>query len=336
MKKQRNRLFLSGMSVLLALALSGCSGSGSAGGTSASQAATFALEAGQGYDMAANESPMSPEEAEILEEGSTASKMASNTARKVILNASFEVETKDFEESRALISQEVEQTGSYIEYSESRGNPDDGNAWISMTIRVPSDRYNGFKAFVPSAGNVTYSSEGGEDVTSAYFDTDTRLKVLRSQEERVLELLAKAQTVEELLQIETELTRIRTEIEQLTTQLKRYDDLVSYATIRLTLRQTADYTVIREETFLTRMGNAVQDSFESLVDVLQNLVIVLIWILPYALLLALIAGIILLIILVYRRKHPRPPKPVPSVRPGTMPPPPPTYQPPPPPPPAKK
>lgn len=315
MKKQWNRTLLAGTAMLLTLALSGCSGGNalaSRGGSTSSQAATFSMDSGADYyadyDTNAAAPAAAAEEWEMGEE-SAALQMAANTARKVILNASFEMETKNYEETYSMISQEVEQTGSYVEYSESRGNPEDGNAWISMTVRVPSDRYAAFKAFIPTAGNVTYTSEGGEDVTAEYFDVDTRLTVLRAQEKRILELLEKAQTVEEMIQIESELTRIRTEIEQLTTQLKRYDDLVSYATIHLTIRQTTDYTVIHEETFLTRMGNAMKDSFESLVSVLQNLVIALIWILPYLLLLAAIAGIILLIFFLYRRKHPRPPKP---------------------------
>lgn len=271
-----------------------------------------------GYDaIAKGENPaaaeISPEaslardDGELYAEDSTASLMAQTASRKIILTASFDLETKEYGETLAAINTEVEQTGSYIQYSSASGSAENGDAHTSLTIRVPSDRYNAFKAFIPTLGNVTYTTEGGEDVTSEYFDADTRLKVLKAQEERTLELLAKAETVEDMLKIEEQLTRVRIQIEQLTSELKRYDDLVSYATVNLSVRQTQDYTPVKEETFLSRIGKAMEDSLRSLSTQLQNLVIALVWLVPYLVVLALVTGVVLLIVLLCRRNTKRRP-----------------------------
>lgn len=220
--------------------------------------------------------------------------------RKVIRNMSFSLQTKDYDDTLKRLEERIQSLGGYIECSDSYGDSSRGEASCFLTIRIPEDYYEEFKAFVPTLGNVTSSSEGGDDVTTQYYDTDARLRVLQAQEERILELLEEADTVEEMLQIENELTRIRTEIEQLTTTLKRYDDMISYSTFRLDISQAAEY-IVPEAGFGTRLLRAVRDSGKTAVEVLQSLIIFLIWALPYLVVIGVIVVIVLLS--VRRRLH---------------------------------
>lgn len=211
--------------------------------------------------------------------------------RKVIKRASFSMQAKDFQAAMNSLEEKITTSGSYIENSESWGEIEQGNKNVSMTVRVPVDQYEAFKAYLPEIGNVTSSSESGEDVTSQYFDTDARLTALRTQEKRLLELLEQAQNMEDLLAIEDKLTNVRLEIEQLTTTLKRYDGLISYATVTVNMEQTRDY-VVKDDSFGSQLWQTVKDSAKGLLEVGKNALFVLIWALPYLILIAVIALIV--------------------------------------------
>ena len=208
--------------------------------------------------------------------------LAENTQRKIIRNASFNLQTKDYDDTIARLTQYLESCGGYIQYSDRSGDKTQGTAYSSMTLRVPLGEYGSFLEFIPTIGNVTYSSEGTEDVTYSYYDSEARLRVFEAQEQRVLELLEQAQTMEDILAIETKLAEIRAEIESLTTMLNRYDDLIDYTTVNINIRQTSDYTV-PTESFFDEVWQVVKDSANGVVWFLKNALFALIWALPYLL-----------------------------------------------------
>lgn len=226
--------------------------------------------------------------------GTTAGAIAANISnRKVITSASFNVQTKDYDWTSTALEAKIAETKSYVENSYTSGDKAKGNATLAMTIRVPTDLYSDFKTSIPELGNVVSSSENGDDVTADYFDTEARLTVLLAQEKRILVLLEKA-NIEEIIKIEERLSQIRTEIEQLTTVVKRYDDLVSYATVTLNIQQTSDYIDTSvNETFFSKMGKAFGGSLKQAGEVVQNGVLAIIWMMPYLILLAIITALCL-------------------------------------------
>ncbi len=202
--------------------------------------------------------------------------------RKIIWTADYVVEVKDFSNSLERLESEAASWGGYVQYTETWGNAEEGTASARLVLRIPAGKLEETPGLLDEIGNVTRASKGSEDVTLDYFDLDTRLKVLEAQENRLLELLERAQTVEEILQIETELSRLRVDIEQLTGRLKHYDNQIDYATVNVRLEQTRDYTV-QNDGFFSWLWETVKDSGKSLVQVLKWLVSCLILLLPYIL-----------------------------------------------------
>ncbi|MFZ2539304.1 MAG: DUF4349 domain-containing protein [Oscillospiraceae bacterium] len=233
---------------------------------------------------------MSAEDGGAQSDVSTTSISANQINRKVIFNANFEVQTKDYDKTISDLNAQIKQTKSYIQSSNTYGDKKQGDASSTLVIRVPSAEYEKFKLDMQKLGNVISSSEGGEDVTGDYFDKDARLNVLKAQEKRVLELLQKAEIIEDILKIEAELTRIRAEIEQLTTVIKRYDDLISYSTITVSIYQTADY-VIKDDGFFSKIVKTMKDSLQSGLTLIQNIIFLIVWLLPY-LIVSTIIGLI--------------------------------------------
>lgn len=74
----------------------------------------------------------------------------------------------------------------------------------------------------------------------------SRITALETEESRLLELLAAAANMSDLLEIESRLTEVRTELEKVKSQLRIYENQVSYGTIYLTVSEVKEYTVVEE------------------------------------------------------------------------------------------
>jgi hypothetical protein len=62
-----------------------------------------------------------------------------------------------------------------------------------LEIRIPKANVSNFKKSIPDIGNITNEYTSKQDVTKYYKDTESRIKVLETKEERLLSLLEKAE-----------------------------------------------------------------------------------------------------------------------------------------------
>jgi hypothetical protein len=166
-----------------------------------------------------------------------------------------------------------------------------------------------FVGHVEDATNILSSSEKAEDVTLKYSATESRLKALETEEARLLELLAKAATLNDLLTLESKLADVRQELETVKSQLKLYDSLIDYGTITLTITEVKEYTEVVEEeepTAWERISTGFVKSLKGVWTILTEIFIFLVVALPYL----VIPGVIVIAILVIRknRNHYRPPR----------------------------
>lgn len=106
----------------------------------------------------------------------------------------------------------------------------------SMVIRVPAEKFEDLLKRIEKLGDVLHRNVVAEDVTEQYMDAEVRLKNARAVRDRLQELLAKANKVEDSLAIEKELTRVGTEIETLEGKLKYLRDRARYSTITVSFR----------------------------------------------------------------------------------------------------
>ena len=217
--------------------------------------------------------------------------------RMIVTTASFSITADDFEEAMFDLSQMVRVSGGFIQQSESFAATETRGAFAHMTLRIPTQSYEGFRDFIMELGEVTFFSEGGEDVTIQFFDTEARLAVLREQETRIRSFIEHAQNLEEIFLIERELTRISIEIEQLTTVRDRLRNLTSYATIHLSISDGGFTPAV--EAFGSRIDEAFGGSIDGFIALIQGLILLVIWIWP----LLVIAAII--VFLVRRRRRRR-------------------------------
>lgn len=233
------------------------------------------------------------------------------TNQKLIRTVNMDAETEDLDALLTSVESRVAALGGYIEsrqvYNGSRSETVRyRNA--SLTIRIPAPQLDAFVSHVSEQSNIISSNETTEDVTLTYVEIEGRVTALQTQQARLLELLAQAETMEDLLTIERELTDVRTELEQMQSRLRVYDNLVDYGTVHLSVEEVKEYTLVEETepTFWERIAEGFNQSMENVGEGTLNAIILFITSIPYFLPLIIVAAITLIILrfTVWRKKKP--------------------------------
>lgn len=217
--------------------------------------------------------------------------------RKIIRNANLEIETTKYDECMSKFNQEVDQCGGYLQSSSENGSRmEDGNSpsfrSSTFVVRIPKDNFDKFLNEAGSVGNVVEKKISTEDVSAQYFDSEARIKALKVQEERLLELLKKSGDLKDVLAIEKELSDVRYQIENLTGTLNKIDKLVEYCTVTVSIRQVSEYMQPKPKTLGQKMQNAWILSLKSLGKLFDVIVIAVTAVLPYAVIVAVIFFIV--------------------------------------------
>ena len=217
---------------------------------------------------------------------------------------SLDTETDDLDALLAELNQKIGALGGYVENKSVRNGGNTNTRryrYANMTIRVPVDKLDAFVEHIQDASNVVHYSENAKDITLSYVATQSRITALETEQTRLLELLAQAENMTDLLQIEQRLTDVRTELEQVTSQLRLYDNLVDYGTIELSVTEVQEFTPVEKETIWQRMGSGLKESWQNLVEFAENTLVFLVVSLPW--LIPLAAVIVLLSLAMKRRRQ---------------------------------
>lgn len=148
-----------------------------------------------------------------------------------------------------------------------------------------------FKNDLKEIGNIISENTSKVDITKQYRDTESRLKVLEVKEGRILALLENAQKMEDIIVLENQLSNIIYEKENLTANIMDMDDKVNYSTVHFQLEEVAKLTPGEniKTPFWTKVANALKDSVYYFGRDIENLVISIIYFLPYGLIIGVIA-----------------------------------------------
>lgn len=256
------------LALLLAAVLTACSG-----GNSATMAAAPSAAAEYKGEMDRPEEP-----APDMALSTTLRAAGVYEDAKLIQRADYEVQTTDYPAAETALEALVERCGAYFEYQETSGGgyyESAARRWGSFTIRVPKEQYDAFTGSVGEVGHVVSQSGSAEDVGQNYSDIELRLQTQRTKQERLLALLEKAATMEDIISLENALSETEYQIEQYTSDLKRYDSLIDFATIELRLTEVARISDEPGEVapLGARVASAFGEGLHSFGDGLGNLAV---------------------------------------------------------------
>ena len=220
--------------------------------------------------------------------------------RKLIRTVSLSLETKEFDSVLTNLSTKTTELGGYIETSSVNGNSYSHHLtrYASYVIRIPANKLNEFVEVVSELGNVTQKNESVEDVTLRYIDVESHKKALETEQERLLELLSKAENMEEILTIESKLSDIRYEIENYESQLKTMDNQIDYSTVSVYVDEVERVTDTGEKGFFEEIKERFGNSLYVVARGIRGLVIGILGSLP---ILIVCGGVIAVVVIVVRK-----------------------------------
>lgn len=145
----------------------------------------------------------------------------------------------------------------------------------SVSIRVPSDRFDeAFAALKGIGGTVLSESANADDVTRQYVDLEARLKNKQAEEETFVALLDRSGKLDDVIQITREVARVRGEIEQLQASLNYLSSQTALATITVSLSEDPRIGQTDRE---WKPLSIVKSAFNALFRELQAFIGVVIW-----------------------------------------------------------
>ncbi len=235
----------------------------------------------------------------LLTSGEVESEEASRStdSAKIIYTANLTLETKDYDTARSSLDSALSDADGYLESSSEYAGADSTRS-ASLTLRIPQENYQSFLAAAAQIGSVTYKNQQAEDVTSQYLDIEARLSNLTAQRDRLQQLQAQADTLSDLLEIESSLSDVQYQIESYQSQLDWYSQQVECCTVYVTLNEVETLTPT-STSFGARLMDALQNGWANFVSGAQSVVVVLIGFWP-AILIGAVCGVVF-----YRVRHPR-------------------------------
>ncbi|MCD7861211.1 MAG: DUF4349 domain-containing protein [Oscillospiraceae bacterium] len=229
---------------------------------------------------------------------------------KMIYRATLDMETTNFDNVTALLDDLVAELGGYYESS---GTDNYGTyRYAYYTVRIPAEN---FEAFCSQAGtfcqlNSIYRTS--ENIGEQYYDTESRLLTQQTKLDLLQTLLAQAESMEDIIALESAISETELEIENLTGTLRRYDSLVGYSTVNINLQEV--YRLTEQETpaigFGAKLSAALRSGTTGFVDGLQSLVLSIAsaWA-AWLIFLLIVAAVIFIVIRRTRRRRKSPPYP---------------------------
>lgn len=190
---------------------------------------------------------------------------------KIKKTANISLTVEDYKKAHAAIESIIRNGNGYM-----GGENEQNNTYSisnTMVIRVMNKDFDKMVANLTAIDAVVNSKNVyTEDVTAQFVDITARLKSKKEVEGRYMDLLKRANTVTDILEVEEQLRVIREEIEAKEGELKYLVDQVDYSTINLSFHQDFEYSPTETPGFFGRMGNAFGNGWNGFLSFLIGIV----------------------------------------------------------------
>jgi len=153
---------------------------------------------------------------------------------------SISVDSGSFDSKLAAVRALVELEQGYIAGTDAQANPAAPTDQIRsgvITFMVPAAKFDETIDAVTKLGKVQNEHISGTDVSAQYVDLQARLANEEAQRDAMLALLGKAQSVSDIIAVQTQLGQITQQIEQLKGQISYIDHNTTYSTVSVEITE---------------------------------------------------------------------------------------------------
>lgn len=198
----------------------------------------------------------------------------SSNNQKIIRSASLRYEVNDMEKALSDINSLLERYKGEVQNERRYSQPERLNS--NLVLRIPANHFDIFIKELLKGESIRRLEErniSARDVTEQFIDVETRLKTKKQTMERYRELLQKAETVSDIINVEDKIRRLQEEIESQEARLKYLSSQVEMSEIRIDI-----YEVIKTGYVPERSTGFISILLKSLHDGLNGMIFVFFWI----------------------------------------------------------
>jgi len=202
--------------------------------------------------------------------------------RKIVRQAELDLEVDSATNTQSSIEQLAERHGGYV-VSATRDVSHESaiDTRVSVVIRVPADQLTNTLTDVKRLGRGIGSERvTSDDVTDEFIDVSARIVSQENLEHQYFDILKRAETVKDAMEVQKELAEVRTEIERLKGRQQLLDKESAFSTLTVHLTTAVPTVAISRVTFGGTLRRAFADSLAFSGDLITGAVTLLAYTLP--------------------------------------------------------
>lgn len=289
--KRAARLALAGF--VAAVALTACSAGADDSGSANGAAGVGQAEPAQGRADAPKKAPAADADAGGAAQGNqapTAQELVDD--RAIIFTGSISVRVDDVDAAAARVAAIATAAGGFV--GGDKRTSDNQRSQATLTLRVPSGKFGGAVDEVSKLGKQESRDINTEDVTEEVVDLDAKITSQQASVARTRALFTQAKTISEIVSVEAELGKREAELATLQARKRKLDDLTTLSTITATLLGPEAPAAAKPADESDKAGflSGLRTGWHGFLGALGVLLAVLGFLLPFAIVLGIPAGVV--------------------------------------------
>lgn len=155
----------------------------------------------------------------------SAQTVESSVEQKLIRNGDISIEVSDLQKTQEAVQGWVKEFGGYISAS------NNGEKSSSYTVRIPSEKFDSAMDAAGALGTLKNKNISTQDVSEQFYDLQSRLETKKVLREKLNGYLRQANSMQDILKVESELNSVQSDIESMEGRLKRLASQIDFSTI---------------------------------------------------------------------------------------------------------
>lgn len=187
--------------------------------------------------------------------------------KKIIKNGNFTIRTEDIKASKRQFDELLAQYGAY--YSNESLSHDNTTIRYHLVVRVPAEKFEQLvKGIESKSYEIVDHNIYSDDVTEEYYDIETRLATKRDYLNRYRQLLSRANSIKDILEVEENIRVIQEEIESSEGRLRFLNSQVQLSTLNIQIFENKPYQYkpAKEDSFFERVKFALGSGWKGIVN----------------------------------------------------------------------
>lgn len=230
-----------------------------------------------------------------LSDAAAADATAQATERKIIRNANLTIEVASPAETQPKIETIADSHQGFVVNTEATQRTDDDRTkpetTVTLVVRIPAAQFNQAITEIRATGlRVVQQKTTGQDVTEEFMDLQARARNQKALEAQFIEIMKRANTVADALNVQRELANVRTEIEKIEGRKRFLENQSSLSTINVTLQTPTQ--IVNATGFWYNLKSAFADGVDAAAEIILFLIRAFVALLPVVLLIFLPAVLI--------------------------------------------